>query len=173
MALCSSLQARSILVCPHFSKHCRAVTWCAPESTLEAAFTKHSTSFSTVAGAVLWICWNGPLPTRARAHAHTHTYTHTNTHTHAHKHTHSVFAGKQVFYCSETCARVDWPMHGPYCKWVTNGQWMQPGCRTSQQLWVANGALSQVGGRMAGMRYRSIRHGSQMVRLGDQHETLK
>jgi len=48
----------------------------------------------------------------------------------------------QVFYCSETCARVDWPMHGPYCKWVTNGQWMQPGCRTSQQLWVANASLA-------------------------------
>lgn len=54
------------------------------------------------------------------------------------------FAALFFLCCSEACARLDWHTHEPYCKWATNGQWMQPGCRSSQQLWVTNAAQAVV-----------------------------
>eukprot|EP00798_Chlamydomonas_sp_ICE-L_P013547 gene13547-19417_t len=50
---------------------------------------------------------------------------------------------KSVFYCSETCANVDWKSHKQLCKYHTTGQWQSCRLRPADEYWVNNGAMAK------------------------------
>lgn len=61
---------------------------------------------------------------------------------------------RQVWYCSEVCAQVDWPAHEHVCKWHQNGHWGTYGRKPVDQHWVASGAMA-AGLRMLHARGRA------------------
>eukprot|EP00877_Chromochloris_zofingiensis_P014270 jgi/Chrzof1/9097/Cz03g35280.t1 len=45
---------------------------------------------------------------------------------------------QQVYYCSELCARLDYPSHKHICKYATTGHWTPAGTRPAGEYWVQN-----------------------------------
>jgi len=82
-----------------------------------------------------------------------------------------------VWYCSDTCAKVDWPHHKQMCKYKSNGEkhgsWMS--APAPEDCWVTNAAMAKGRKLLAektkrypdGDATRRIQHEMQRVALAD------
>ena len=68
---------------------------------------------------------------------------------------------QQVWYCSQTCARVDYPSHKAICRHHVHGLWSPGGARSRDEYWVGSAAMA------AGRKLLKQR---QTLGLGDELE---
>jgi hypothetical protein len=68
---------------------------------------------------------------------------------------------QQAWYCSQTCAHVDYPSHKQICKYQVHGQWSPGGARSRDEYWVGSSAMA------AG---RKLLQQRQKLGLGDEFE---
>ena len=58
----------------------------------------------------------------------------------------------RVYYCSETCAKVDSQSHSNICKYYTTGNWSPYGKRPEEDYWVNNSAMAKTRKELKGRK---------------------
>lgn len=77
---------------------------------------------------------------------------------------------RQVWYCSDTCAKVDWQHHKKMCKYVSGGQGAGTWSATTpaEDCWISNAAMRRGEARLLPINQDPWRPRPACFRLDEQ-----